>query len=101
MRIKGLVAASNQIREQLKVGIAAERVEEFRQQVRATLKATEQLCSSARMMPAQLPTPSRKAYAFLKQLDLKHLPIADSSLPTTTTQSIALRLSPLLFSKNN
>ncbi len=55
--------------------IAAERVEEFRQQVRATLKATEQLCASARMMPAQLPTPSRKAYAFLKQLDLMHLPI--------------------------
>ncbi len=91
MRIKGLVAASNQVREQLKVGIAAERVEAFRQQVRATLRATEQLCASARMMPAQLPTPSRKAYAFLKQLDLKHLPIADSSLPTATTQSITLR----------
>lgn len=91
MRIKGLVAASNQVREQLKVGIAAEHVEEFRQQVRATLKATEQFCASARMMPAQLPTPSRKAYAFLKQLDLKHLPIADASLPTATTQAIALR----------
>jgi hypothetical protein len=91
VRIKGLVAASNQVREQLKVGIAAERVEAFRQQVRATLKATEQLCASARMMPAQLPTPSRKAYAFLKQLDLKHLPIADSSLSTDATQAIALR----------
>jgi hypothetical protein len=91
VRIKGLVAASNQVREQLKVGIAAEGVEAFRQQVRATLRATEQLCASARMMPAQLPTPSRKAYAFLKQLDLKHLPIADSSLPTATTQFIALR----------
>lgn len=91
MRIKGLVAASNRVREQLKAGIDAERVEEFRQQVRATIKATEQLCASARMMPAQLPTPSRKAYAFLKQLDLKHLPIADSSLPKDATQSIALR----------
>ena len=27
----------------------------------------------------------------MKQLDLKHLPIADSSLPTATTQAIALR----------
>ena len=66
VRIKGLVSASNQVREQLKVGIAAERVEEFRQQVRATLRATEQLCASARMMPAQLPTPFSQSLCVLE-----------------------------------
>ncbi len=91
MRIKGLVTASNQVREQLKVGISAQRVEEFRQYVLTALHTTEQLCAAARMTPTQLPTPSRKAYVFLKQLDLDRLPIADASVSSTAHQTITLR----------
>jgi hypothetical protein len=91
VRISGLVTASNRVREQLKVGIPAQNIEKFRQSVLATLQATEQICAQARITPAQLPTPSRKAYAFLKQIDLKHLPIADASLPASTHQTLALR----------
>jgi AraC-like DNA-binding protein len=91
VRITGLVTASNRVREQLKVGISAQHVDQFRQGVLTALRTTEQLCAQARMTPAQLPTPSRKAYAFLKQIDLKHLPIADASLPESAFQTITLR----------
>jgi hypothetical protein len=91
VRIAGLVTASNRVREQLKIGISAQHVDRFRQSVLTTLQTTEQLCASAQMTPAQLPTPSRKAYAFLKQLDLNHLPIADASVPESVYQTIALK----------
>jgi hypothetical protein len=91
VRIKGLVTASNRVREQLKVGISAQHVEEFQQYVLTALQATEQLCAAARMTPTQLPIPSRKAYAFLKQLDLDRLPMADASAPSTNHQTITLR----------
>jgi hypothetical protein len=91
VRISGLVTASNRVRDSLKVGIPAQQVEQFRQSVLTAIQTTEQLCAQARMTPAQLPTPSRKAYAFLKQLDLDRLPIADASLPATAHQTLALR----------
>jgi hypothetical protein len=91
VRISGLVTASNQVRDSLNVGIPAQQVEQFRQSVLTAIQTTEQLCAQARMTPAQLPTPSRKAYAFLKQLDLDRLPIADASLPATAHQTLALR----------
>jgi hypothetical protein len=91
VRIKGLVTASNRVREQLKVGISAQHVGTFRQYVLTALQTTEQLCASARMTPTQLPPPSRKAYTFLKQLDLDRLPIADASAPSTAHQTLTLR----------
>jgi hypothetical protein len=91
VRISGLVAASNRVRDRLKVGIPVQQIEQFRQSVLTALQTTEQICAQARMTPAQLPTPSRKAYAFLKQLDLDHLPIADASLPDTAHHTLALR----------
>jgi hypothetical protein len=91
VRIKGLVTASNRVREQLKVGISAQHVRAFRQYVLTALQTTEQLCATARMTPMQLPPPSRKAYAFLKQLDLDRLPIADASVPSTAHQTLSLR----------
>jgi hypothetical protein len=90
VRISGLVTASNRVRDRLKVGIPVQQIEQFRQSVLTALQTTEQLCTQARMTPAQLPTPSRKAYAFLKQLDLDRLPIADASLPATAHQTLAL-----------
>lgn len=79
MRIKGLVKVSHQVREQLKVGIPANEVTQFKQFVRDTLKTVKRLCADARLAPDQLPTPSRQAYRFLKQLNLSQLPIAKQS----------------------
>jgi hypothetical protein len=79
MRIKGLVKVSHQVREQLKLGIPASEVTQFQQFVRDTLKTVEHLCADARLTPDQLPTPSRQAYRFLKQLNLNQLPIAEQS----------------------
>jgi hypothetical protein len=91
MRIQGLIAVTNRVRDQLKVGIPPEKVEHFQQYVRHTLETVEGLCAEARMKPSQLPTPSRKAYAYLKQLDLNALPIAAATADPTLTQTIHLR----------
>jgi hypothetical protein len=91
MRIKGLIAATNRVRDQLKVGIPPETVDHFQQYVRDTLETVEQLCASARIKPSQLPTPSRKAYAYLKHLDLNALPIAEQTTDPKLTQTIHLR----------
>jgi hypothetical protein len=91
VRIKGLVAASNRVWEQLKAGLSAQHTEQFRQYVLATLHTTERLCASAYITPNQLPTPSRKAYDYLNQLDLDDLPLVDASCPSESHRTITLR----------
>lgn len=78
MRIRGLVKASNRVRNQLKIGIPTHEVSSFQQYVKGTLQATEQICAQAGIDSRQLPVPSRNAYQFLKGVDLKHLPIVES-----------------------
>ncbi len=83
IRITGLVAAANRVCEQLKVGIPATEVARFQTYVQETLLTVNKICADAQQHPEQLPTPSRKAYAYLKQLDLSQLPIiqGDSAPP--------------------
>lgn len=76
MRIRGLVRVAHQVREQLTTGIPAQEVQQFQQWVRGTLDTVDRLCIRAGSTPAQLPTPSRKAYDFLSQVDLENLSIA-------------------------
>lgn len=78
MRIRGLVKASNRVREQLKIGIPSHEISAFRQYVEGTIQATDQICAQARIKPSQLPVPSRNAYRFLKGVNLNRLPIVES-----------------------
>lgn len=89
VRISGLVAAANRVREQLKLGIPTPEASKFRRYVRDTLQAVEQICATAHQLPEHLPTPSRNAYAYLKTLDLQRLPIADGPTPSIATIRIA------------
>lgn len=78
MRIRGLVKASNRVREQLKIGIPSHEISAFQQYVEGTIQATDQICAQARIKPSQLPVPSRNAYRFLKGVNLNRLPIVKS-----------------------
>jgi hypothetical protein len=68
------VRAYADVRRALAAGIPVARQEQFREEVRALLAAVEQMCMDAGGTPARLPAPTRNAYAFLKELDLDHLP---------------------------
>ncbi|QUY44143.1 M48 family peptidase [Acaryochloris marina] len=77
MRIRGLVKASNRVRDQLKSGIPSHEVSTFQQYVVKTIQTTDQICAQAHIKPSQLPVPSRNAYKFLKGVNLKRLPIIE------------------------
>ena len=89
MRIKGLVAAANRVRDQLKVGVPEQDKVQFQSYIQNTLHTVETLCQQASCSPADLPRPSRKAYEFLKQLDLNQLPIRESEVSTHQTIRVA------------
>lgn len=74
MRINGLVSVFNQVRAQLQSGLAPEDVEPFKRRVLGTLREVEAICRQHGRTVEHLPAPSRRAYLFLRDLDLNNLP---------------------------
>ncbi len=64
----------------MKVGLPVSEVPMFQAYVRETLNTVEQICAQARQRPEQLPSPSRRAYTYLKQLNLDQLPLAHGAV---------------------
>lgn len=81
VRIKGLVALMNDARERMSAGIPPEHADDFRAMVTNGVRAVETICRKNHITPDDLPTPSRRAYAYLKGLDLRHLPPPTASAP--------------------
>jgi hypothetical protein len=81
LRIKGLVQIFNSVRAELQAGIVPGEKEAFIKRVQQICRQVEQICAQHRTTPVQLPAPSRRAYEFLKNLDLAHLPIRNSDEP--------------------
>lgn len=77
MYITGLVRASKLVRKRLQYGLEAREVESFQLQVQRTVQQVEKLCSQNGVTPGALFSPSRNAYKFLKNLDLRNLPVRD------------------------
>lgn len=78
IRIKGLISAFNDVRAQLQAGISPDEEERFRDHVRALLARVEEICVANGTTPNALPSPSRRAYTFLKNLDTRNLPKPDA-----------------------
>ncbi len=74
IQIRGLVSVMNRVRDQLRAGISAEREADFRATVRDAVRTVDNICRANRIKHQDLPTPSRKAYAYLSGLDLGDLP---------------------------
>ncbi|MBM3131044.1 MAG: hypothetical protein FJ009_20755, partial [Chloroflexi bacterium] len=82
-RIAGLVAATNHIRADLRVGILPSEIERFQNQVTHLIAQVERLCGEHGRAPSQLPPPSYQAYQFLKSLDLNRLPMRQTDQAPT------------------
>jgi predicted metal-dependent hydrolase len=93
VRIRGLVRHMNYVRDALQAGIAPDGQDTFRAGVRDTIDLVDRICAAHHITPAQLPAPSRKAYDYLRSLDLSHLPLPTGSAQATTRK---LRISGVL-----
>ncbi len=81
VRIHGLVRAHKILRTQLQHGIPVASQSHFRQEVQQLLRRIEDICSSHRITPYDLPAPSRQAYQSLKAIDLHKLPPPSQHTP--------------------
>ncbi len=74
IRITGIVKTANQVRNKLKQGVHPQEVDSFKAFVHHSLQTIENICQEANSSPNHLPTPSRKAYHYLKRIDWHNLP---------------------------
>jgi hypothetical protein len=81
MRINGLIRFFNPVRSQLQTGLAPDEVEPFKKQVKKTVRDVETICRRHGVGIDHLPAPSRRAYLFLRDLDLDKLPPRQSGEP--------------------
>ncbi len=97
VRISGLVRIARRAREELAVGIPPDQVEPFRDWIRESVERTEAICREHRIKPSDLPTPSYRAYRFLKELDLDDLPEREGPTPQAAR---TIRISGIIAMKN-
>jgi len=68
----------NNAREQLANGIPASEVHAFKQMVLDAAAFVEETCCQSSVSPDDLPAPSRRAYEYLKSIELDNLPVLGS-----------------------
>ena len=91
MRVKGLVRAANTVRSQLQAGLRPDEVHQFRKQVESLVYEVEEICKQGSLTPDHLPGPSRRAYRFLKELDLNNLPARDTDKSVERTPGFRIK----------
>ncbi len=79
LRISGLVRMAKQVRLELSGPIGPERLAQLRQNVAEAVAAIEALLKDRRLRVADLPAPSRRAYQFLKGLNLDSVVTQETS----------------------
>ncbi|MEX0776432.1 MAG: hypothetical protein WD042_12075 [Phycisphaeraceae bacterium] len=77
IRIQGLVGVANRVRRELSGPLSPDRLVELRRDVAATLGVVDRVLQDNHGSARHLPTPSRRAYHFLSQLDLDQPPVDD------------------------
>jgi hypothetical protein len=91
MRITGLISFFNHVRSQLQAGLTPDEVESFKQQVKRIVTDVETICRREGAGLDELPAPSRRAYVFLRDLDLDNLPLRDSSEPAAAPSGFKIK----------
>ena len=79
LRISGLVRFARQVREELAGPVSAERLAQLRDEIGECIQAIEQIAKDKQAQAESLSLPSRKAYQFLKSLDLNTVATDESS----------------------
>ncbi len=91
MRITGLIRFFNHVRSQLQTGLAPDEVEQFKRQVKRIVNDVEAICRQSGATPDYLPAPSRRAYVFLRDLDLDNLPMRQASEPAAAKSGFRIK----------
>ncbi len=91
MRIQGLIRFFNHVRSQLQAGLTTDEVEPFKRQVKKIVRDVEEICRQHGAEIDQLPAPSRRAYAFLRDLDLDSLPMRQSGEPAAAKTGFRIK----------
>ena len=73
IRISGIVKTANQVRSKLQQGVHLQEVDSIKGFVLDSLQTIEDICIEAKTTPNSLPTRSRKAYYYLKNIDWDNL----------------------------
>ncbi|MDJ0568647.1 MAG: topoisomerase II [Pleurocapsa sp. MO_192.B19] len=87
IRISGIVKTANQVKSQIQQGIQTQEVESIKAFVDTSLQTIENICQEAKTTPNSLPTRSRKAYYYLKNIDWHNLPLTNQLKEESTTTS--------------
>jgi hypothetical protein len=77
IRIRGLVKLMNHTRALLGSGIPASELPAFKGMVLDAITFVEDLCRENRVPLSDLPSPTRRAYEYLKRIDLENLPVSE------------------------
>lgn len=91
MKITGLVNFFNHVRSQLQAGLTPDEIEPFKQQVKKIVNEVEAICRQHGATPDHLPAPSRRAYVFLRDLNLDNLPLRQSSEPAAAKSGFRIK----------
>jgi len=91
MRIDGLIRFFNHVRSQLQTGLTPDEVEPFKQQVKKIVRDVEAICRRHGAEIDQLPAPSRRAYMFLRNLDLDNLPMREAGEPAVAKAGFRIK----------
>src|SRR5689334_1433065 len=91
MRIDGLVRFFNHVRSQLQAGLTPDEVEPFKQQVNNIVRDIEAIFRRHGAEIDQLPAPSRRAYMFLRDLDLDSLPMREAGEPAAAKSGFRIK----------
>jgi hypothetical protein len=98
LRICGLVALAKRVRQELAGPISPERLVQLRQEVQDAVGAIEQILKDKRIGARNLPSPSRKALAFLQGVNWDSIvPQASSSGSRFPPESVSFRGLPRHF----
>jgi len=74
LHIRGLVQISRQVQQKIADGLASDDAQHVQRFVQDTLHQVDALCQKYATTPDQLPTPTAKAYQYLKSIDWQTLP---------------------------
>ena len=91
LRIRGVVRVAQHVRNRLRVGLPPADLEPFKQFVAHQVEEIERIIAHHGCAPPDLPPPSRKAYEFLKSIDLNGLPTARAEAPAHPSRTLGLK----------
>jgi len=92
LRVSGLVKFAKRVRQELAGPVSTERLAQLRRQIDETIGSIEQVAGDEGVRVQSLPLPSRKAYQFLKGLDLSAVATEDtSSASSVPPDSVSFR----------